>query len=664
MKLLITYLFWINVITFTLMAYDRHNAYYGYWRIPRWLPVLLACLGGFYGYLMALLLFTSDKKGNASPAIPWGHKDSPYTPPDKSPVDDSPVPGWGDKPIEEPGLPDPIANKPTPPDPRDVIDPSPDDTPIRLVGNEIIVVLNSDRPVQDMGLFCRKFRELYPQENLYKVSYYNTTTRMMCLQVPSSERETIMDRLESEIGKVLDFLLTDNYAFSQELMPSSPGFQISEVRRYYEAIQAPMAWDITQGSHDVTVAIVDTYFALDHPDLQGRWRDPINIVTQTRNVLPPAGSTESRINHGSHVAGIAVGSNTGHGAGGMAPYCSWIPISLGSPLYSIHMMEGVLYAIYKGADVINLSLGASFTDDILKRSVDEQFGMASKTGKRLQAVWDYVTKLASERRCVIVWAAGNDDALIALDAAKRSDETIKVSAVNAEGQKTSFSNFGNYQKYHSSYSTLSAPGVDILSCVGNREYARWDGTSMAAPFVTGAVALMKSLDRSLSAREIIGILVETGHKTNPEEHIGPMIQVRDALVRVKKGLAHFDDVIRDEASLLGSWETTKHLILTNDKDEYLDDILVFFHFNSLTEGKLTMRSINAGDIYEARISLMVDKKQVTITQLEKAICTTPGVNPIRIYIYECCADTDGLLFCTAKEDDKESFSFHLRKYEK
>ncbi len=661
MEILITYFFWVNVITFALMAYDRHSAHYGLYRLYSWLPIVLACIGGVYGYFMARWLFGYDKQKDTAPSTPWGRKDMPYIPPKETPIDDAPVPDWG-KPIEGPGLPEPDNNKPTPPNPRDVIDPAPGDTPIRLVGNEIIVLLNTDFPERDMSIFNRKFRELYPNLNLYKVSYYNTTTRIIRLLVPQTERVTIMDRLEAQIGPELDFLLTDNYAFSQDFIPATPGFDIKEVRRYYETIQVPDAWNITQGSSNVTVAIVDTFFALDHPDLQERWRDPISIVTQTRNVLPPAGSTESSVNHGSHVAGIAIGSNSGLGASGMAPHCSWIPISLGLPMYSIQMLEGVLYAIYKGADVINLSVGSLFTEEILSKTVDEQFKQISKTGKRLQAIWDYVTKIANDRKCVIVWAAGNENVVIALDAAKRNDRTIKVSAVNAEGQKASFSNFGNFQTYHSVYSTLSAPGVNIMSCVGNHSYAWWDGTSMAAPFVTGAVALMKSLDRSLSPDEIIKILTETGRKTKPDEHIGPMIQVYDALLQVKKGLVHFDDVIRKDDSLIGSWEATQHLIMTNENDEYLDDLLIFFHFTSTQDGQVTMRSVNAGDVYEARLCLKLDKKQITITQLENAVCHKDGVIPIRAYIYECMADSDGLLYCVAKDGGKEHCSFHLKRY--
>lgn len=69
MRWLIAYLFWLNVATFAMMAVDRHNAYYGLKRLPKWLYIIMACIGGIYGYLMALWLFDHRKRPGIRPFL-------------------------------------------------------------------------------------------------------------------------------------------------------------------------------------------------------------------------------------------------------------------------------------------------------------------------------------------------------------------------------------------------------------------------------------------------------------------------------------------------------------------------------------------------------------------------------------------------------------------
>jgi subtilisin family serine protease len=102
-----------------------------------------------------------------------------------------------------------------------------------------------------------------------------------------------------------------------------------------------------------------------------------------------------------------------------------------------------------------------------------------------------------------------------------------VAAVDKDLQdfrKARFSNYGND-------CSIAAPGVDIFSCVGNSEYATMSGTSMAAPIVTGAVALMKSINPNLTNKQIICILQGTGAQSQGD--IGKMLQLDKALEAVK-----------------------------------------------------------------------------------------------------------------------------------
>ncbi|MBK6353105.1 MAG: S8 family serine peptidase [Saprospiraceae bacterium] len=88
-------------------------------------------------------------------------------------------------------------------------------------------------------------------------------------------------------------------------------------------------------------------------------------------------------------------------------------------------------------------------------------------------------------------------------------------------------NFSNYGKY----STISAPGVGIYSSIGKSDYQIMEGTSMAAPIVSGAVAMMKSLNDSITTKQIICILQNTGLET--KGNIGKLLQLDKALQKVK-----------------------------------------------------------------------------------------------------------------------------------
>jgi hypothetical protein len=138
-------------------------------------------------------------------------------------------------------------------------------------------------------------------------------------------------------------------------------------------------------------------------------------------------------------------------------------------------------------------------------------------------------RIAAKHNSTIVVAAGNDNVLAGIDALQRPELIATVSAVGKNNQnygKADFSNYGHY-------STISAPGVGIYSSIGKNDYAAMDGTSMAAPIVTGAIALMKSLNGTLTTKQIICILQNTGLPT--QGNIGKLIQLDKALEKVKSG---------------------------------------------------------------------------------------------------------------------------------
>jgi len=185
-----------------------------------------------------------------------------------------------------------------------------------------------------------------------------------------------------------------------------------------------------------------------------------------------------------------------------------------------------LYAIYSGADVVNVSLGMSFLD---KQSwpLGTQKGLIRNNFKEEERLWKEVFKLADEHNTTIVMAAGNENLLAGIDPMQRPSQAITVSAVDRGRKPYAKSSFSNYGEY----STVSAPGVNIYSTFDGGGYMNLSGTSMASPIVTGAVALLKSLDKKLTTSAIKSILVSTGIPVSG--NIGNLVQLGNALKVVK-----------------------------------------------------------------------------------------------------------------------------------
>ena len=268
------------------------------------------------------------------------------------------------------------------------------------------------------------------------------------------------------------------------------------------------AWKTETGSKDVVVAVVDTGILLDHPDIQGSGNvlPGYNFVSKTGrsadptdpgDACPQKGQNHSSW-HGTHVAGTigAVGSNNGRGITGINWSVSVLPVRvLGSCGGSFSdIADGVRWAAglpvagapnnAHPAHIINLSLGGSVP------CTEEQAGL-------LVSALDDARAAGS----IVVAAAGNDQQDIKGASPAGCKGVISVAASDKEGHLAWYSNFGNV--------TIMAPGGDtrnkdetgfqpgIWSAVQvssiNREGIEPDqGTSMAAPHVSGALALALS----------------------------------------------------------------------------------------------------------------------------------------------------------------------------
>ncbi|GAP71388.1 hypothetical protein SAMD00024442_11_52 [Candidatus Symbiothrix dinenymphae] len=492
----------------------------------KWLLWLLLLL-----LLLLLLCWLFRSCNGNQPPISFPIEDKPW-------IGDNPNAGKGG--IYNPG--DPYTPAPTPPGYDDVLPPmqgvlppapgvlppiedDPDIIPGNpsIIGNRLNILMeNEDKSIMDLA---KDFKAKYPDEK-YKIVYYDDVVKRMQIDIPREEREQLKQEIPGKFAPQYELFVFDEALFETGYTPTDPAFSDRDKSWYLNAIHAPQAWDITCGSPKLTVAIVDNGFNLKHPELSSKVVMPYNVWKHSSEVFP------QQEDHGTHVAGTALAiANNGKGICGIAPECKFMPIQVADArglMTTTSVLDGVLYALYQGADVVNVSLGGQFKGlDQYSKSAQED--LIRNHFKEEERLWREIMRIAAKHNATIVIAAGNDNVLAGIEPMQRPELFVTVSAVDKNNRNFGKAGFSNY----GSYSTISAPGVDIYSSVGVGDYQTMDGTSMAAPIVTGAIALMKSLNDTLTTKQIICILQGTGLPA--QGNIGNLIQLDKALQKVKSG---------------------------------------------------------------------------------------------------------------------------------
>lgn len=537
-----------------------------------------------------------------------------------------------------------------------------------VVTNRINILLRP--PNTNMETFARDFKAAYSGPD-YQVIYYDTMLARLQLIVPKSERVRIMEELPGKLPDY-DLLIFPESMYQNQAIPSDPLFRNPAASWYFGMINASPAWDISYGSEGVIVAVVDDGCDMNHPEFKDRIVRPYNAINRNSGVYGGA-----RHQHGTHVAGTAIAArNNQEGLAGIAPDCLLMPIQVADrqgQLPSTAIVDGVLYAINNGAKVINLSLGKQFGPFLKLRPRAYQEQMIKQAFVAEEAFWAAIINIAEENGVTIVFAAGNDGVLAGIDPMQRSPLSIKVSAVGKDGRRASFSNYGDY-------STISAPGVEIVSSIPGSSYKQMQGTSMAAPIVTGAVALAQSVNPDLTPKDIRELLVRTGRPIDPS--IGPLIQLGafiraaneaggninpppgetdecadinrqiDELQRrideLKQGCDDYSttpDTMKmtpkpdDLDFTLGKWKSTTPLnnVATGEQ------LTLFFRFLADQTGELTILE-PSGNRCTSDLRLRRDKRELKISQPTPAVCRADN-SAYPPYNFTCSPDASGTVIC-------------------
>ncbi|MBQ8223416.1 MAG: S8 family serine peptidase [Bacteroidales bacterium] len=366
--------------------------------------------------------------------------------------------------------------------------------------------------------FIADLSQIYSEDQCQVIGL-DRNVPMMQILIPENMRDVIRENLNKQLPNY-DFFIIDESIFS---LKGNGRENMANQGWHLDAIDLKEGWEITKGNPEIVVAVVDDGIDANHDILKGRIINPYNVFTQDNRLSTGEG-------HGTHVAGLAVGSDKMYdtGVSGIAPKCKLMPVQVfdnGLCTFS-SITNGIMYAIHNGAHVINVSIGPNFNGlDILP--IQDQEYIARTQFKNEEIVWKRIINVANEHNAIIVFAAGNDNILANIPPENRTDKTLNVAAVDMQIQGTDFTNYGIG-------SNISAPGKDILSSVPNNEFAAYDGTSMAAPIVSGTIALMKSCNPEISISEVLHILQATGERVS--DYVPPMIQVDDALIALTTGI--------------------------------------------------------------------------------------------------------------------------------
>jgi len=320
-----------------------------------------------------------------------------------------------------------------------------------------------------------------------------------------------------------------------ELIPDDPRYD--EQADVWELLAAPLAWDITTGNRRVVVAVVDGAVDLDHPDLAANiWTNTAEIPdngidddangyiddvhgydfvgsfagemdgTPGEDANPDValgdsaagdgldqdrdGVPDGAVGHGTRVAGlIAAVGNDGLGIPGTAWQARIMPVRVTDPEgngFFSSLVRALEYAVTNDADVINISLAASFLPEASRVAIEA----------------------AAAAGIVIIGAAGNNGVAVAFPAA--APEVIAVGSHDSGDRADQRAGFSP----RNPGVDLVAPGravltTNVLAGSADPDYILATGTSFSSPFVAGAVALILALEPALDPAAVRALLIKT-----------------------------------------------------------------------------------------------------------------------------------------------------------
>lgn len=362
---------------------------------------------------------------------------------------------------------------------------------------------------------------------------------------------------------------------------------------YLKTVNLPKSMEITEGSEEVIVAVLDSGVDRNHPELEGRLLPGIDFVNGDSDPSDDNG-------HGTHVTGILAANIDGTGIAGVTQNVKILPVKVADEnglLYHSDIIKGIDYAIKQGADIINMSFSGSLENEYEKIIIEEGY-----------------------KRGITLIAATGNDGLNKLTYPSSYPNVISVAATSHTASGFSPARFSNYNEMVD----IAAPGTEIVTTGLNGKYVKGEGTSFSAPIISGLAALIKSVNPTWKPA-MIQWAIEQGamngrfSKGYWNEKIGyGVVDFYQSLILPERNMG--DDIADDRRQ---AFELKLHerlinkIHLPNDVDWYT------FHLPRKTEIRITLASgdtaINVtGDLYRQgdKLKLLQLTKRVNVIELE------------------------------------------------
>lgn len=383
-------------------------------------------------------------------------------------------------------------------------DPAPSAVAIRSQGREREVVVRLKRP-RDIARINRKYRT----RTLAEADGY------FRLEAPAGVNVTRLVRRLRREGRVLGADSNMSLPTAEDQIQWTTAFDGDRGRPIYAAQPAvpqvgfSEAPSLTRGA-GVTVAVLDTGVSARHPELAAVLEPGWNFVDGNADADDRPGGVDSSgngtpdeaVGHGTVVAGLV------HR---LAPEARLLPVKVldadgGGTLWDA--VQGIRFAVDRGARVINLSLATQESSGLLQQALQEAWSAG----------------------ILIVTSAGNGNTDRRQFPAGYSF-ALTVASVDGENRKAGFSNYG-------SDVDVVAPGVDLVSTFWDGQYVAWSGTSFSAALVSGEAALIRSLRPDLRVDRVARRIEESCLNVDPwnPDYRGKLGGSRGGLIQVDEAL--------------------------------------------------------------------------------------------------------------------------------